>query len=99
MRRGCSSSQSLQARTYRWLRRMKLLGFTGVERCGLLLEVEYRQRGLICVLDALERSYRQEGQEELEMLASVVKCNLESMKQDLRASIHNLDKYIIMRND
>jgi len=60
-----------------------------------LLELEYKQRAFIQMLQAVEVAYGlQEEQEKMRMLTDNAKWQMESCKADVRRIIRKLDEYI-----
>ena len=60
------------------------------------LKVEYRQKALLSVLKALEGFYSEEEQEELKLLISSVKWDLEALQEEMKECIGKLDNYIVL---
>lgn len=60
------------------------------------LKVEYRQKALLSVLKALEGFYSEEEQEELKLLVSSVKWDLEALQEEMKECIGKLDNYIVL---
>lgn len=63
------------------------------------LKVEYRQKALLSVLKALEGFYSEEEQEELKLLVSSVKWDLEALQEEMKECIGKLDNYIVLSKD
>lgn len=60
-----------------------------------LLELEYKQKAFIQMLQAAEVAYSlQEEQEKMRMLTDSAKWQMESCKADVRHIIRKLDEYI-----
>ncbi len=61
-----------------------------------LLDLEYKQSVFIRILRAVEQSFEpQKDQEELKMLASAAKWQMEGCEKELRQIIGQLDRYIV----
>ena len=58
-----------------------------------ILEVEYRIRATVYVLDELEKSYSEETNFKEKYLLSVFKGALSSIQSNVRETIHYIDVY------
>ncbi len=59
-----------------------------------LLEVEYNQESLVCLLKAVEVAYSDEKQAEDKLIANSAKYYLQGLQEELRAAINRMDSYI-----
>ncbi len=60
-----------------------------------LLDIEYKQKSLICLIQRLDAAYESEEQRELKMLLLNMSILMRSVKDDMRITIEELDNYII----
>ncbi len=60
-----------------------------------LLSVEYQQKALLSVLNALEAFYSEDEVAEIKYLTSAVKWQLEAIQTKTKASISKLDNYTL----
>lgn len=61
-----------------------------------LLDVEYQQKSLLSILNALESVYNEEDAAQTRYLISSVKCQLEAILLHTRVSINKLDNYTLV---
>lgn len=59
-----------------------------------LLEIEYNQRYLLCVLKALEATNSNEEQEMVRVIANGTRYYFEALQKELKAIINRLDTYM-----
>ena len=59
-----------------------------------LLEVEYNQESLLCLLKAAEAAYSSKERTETEMIINSTKYYLIALQKELKAAICRLDSYI-----
>lgn len=59
-----------------------------------LLEVEYNQKSLLYVLEALEAVYEEQGQGDIKLIVNHTKGCIKALQAELRATISRLDSYI-----
>ncbi|MBD5449208.1 MAG: hypothetical protein HDR28_03435 [Lachnospiraceae bacterium] len=59
-----------------------------------LLEVEYNQESLLCLLKIAEAAYSSEERAETEMVINSTKYYLVALQKELKAAICRLDLYI-----
>ena len=60
-----------------------------------LLMIEYHQKALLAVLNALEAFYSEDEAAEIKYLTSSVKWQLEAIQTQTKASISKLDNYTL----
>ena len=60
-----------------------------------LLMVEYQQKALLSILNALEAFYSEDKAAEIKYITSSVKWQLQSMQAQTKASINKLDNYTL----
>ena len=61
-----------------------------------LLMVEYQQKALLSVLNALEAFYNEDEAAEIKYITSSVKWQLEAIQAQTKASINKLDNYTLV---
>lgn len=59
-----------------------------------LLEVEYNQKSLLCLLEAVEAAYTGKKQTEAKLIANSTKYYLQALQEELKAAINRMDSYI-----
>ena len=59
-----------------------------------LLEVEYNQESLLCLLRAAEAAYTSKEQAEAKLIANSAKYYLKALQGELKAAINRMDSYI-----
>ena len=59
-----------------------------------LLEVEYNQESMLCLLRAAEAAYSGEKQVEAKLIANSTKFYLQAMQEELKMAINRMDLYI-----
>lgn len=59
-----------------------------------LLEVEYNQESLLCLLKAAEGAHSGEEQAEAKLIANSTKFYLKALQEELKAAVGRMDSYI-----
>ncbi len=59
-----------------------------------ILEVEYNQESLLCLLRAAEAAYTGKEQAEAKLIANSAKYYLQALQEEIKAVINRLDSYI-----
>lgn len=59
------------------------------------LNVEYKQRALLNMIKSVEKQYEESDNEEIRLLISLIKWQIESQQKELLTAISKLDVYAL----